>query len=488
MRAIKRTVSVLLTLMLVLGMVTIAIGTASAAETTKIRVTSNIGVSTSKVYNASTETVTITFNIKAANLIGTRGLITYDQNVLELADTTATKIFPNLTAGLVANTTKTDGRIPFSAYSLNGFEFDTAKVYVKLTFNVKNCTKDTTVNLDILDLIGSSTIPNKDETDEINYIHNGTIVDSTAYTASVEETVSPMIDPGIFISDVRLNLAGKIGFNFYFNMNPTGYKNVTFKFEGPEDNESQNVTISLNQLQKQKRNGVVYYYYTYFMYAHMMTQEMTINIYADGNYVTSEVYTVENWALDHMDEFQAANPDQATLLKTMLNYGAATQTQFDLYTDKLANRTVKDHPLERISASKITVPSGMNVVPDLTSIGATFTKMNAELKDGTAIRLTITATDRTKFNKNKDIIQDGTVIPYIDENLNINTRVAILDDITSMDLDTAYTFTFANGQTYTTSVMSYLKTLLSDSSVTDNVANLCSAMYWYNQAANAVFE
>ena len=220
----------------------------------------------------------------------------------------------------------------------------------------------------------------------------------------------------------------------------------------------------------------------------MMTQEMTINIYADGNYVTSEVYTVENWALDHMDEFQAANPDQATLLKTMLNYGAATQTQFDLYTDKLANRTVKDHPLERISASKITVPSGMNVVPDLTSIGATFTKMNAELKDGTAIRLTITATDRTKFNKNKDIIQDGTVIPYIDENLNINTRVAILDDITSMDLDTAYTFTFANGQTYTTSVMSYLKTLLSDSSVTDNVANLCSAMYWYNQAANAVFE
>ena len=60
MRTIKRTVSVLLTLMLVLGMVTIAIGTASAAGTYKINVTSNIGKSTSKDYNASTEKVTIT--------------------------------------------------------------------------------------------------------------------------------------------------------------------------------------------------------------------------------------------------------------------------------------------------------------------------------------------------------------------------------------------------------------------------------------------
>ena len=265
MRTIKRTVSVLLTLMLVLGMVTIAIGTASAAGTYKINVTSNIGKSTSKDYNASTEKVTITFNIKAANLIGTRGLITYDQNVLELANTTATKIFPNLTEGLVANTTKTDGRIPFSAYSLNGFEFNTAKTYVRLTFNVKSCTKDTTVKLDILDLIGSSKIPNKDETDEINYIHNGTINNASAFTASVAETVTPeVVDEDPFIQSETLALEGEIGMNFYLYAAPTGYtaSNIKIAFSGP--GTAYNKTVQLSSLSGGTRNGVAVKKYAYF--------------------------------------------------------------------------------------------------------------------------------------------------------------------------------------------------------------------------------
>ena len=55
-------------------------------------------------------------------------------------------------------------------------------------------------------------------------------------------------------------------------------------------------------------------------------------------------------------------------------------------------------------------------------------------------------------------------------------------------LDEVYTFNFANGATYKTSVMSFVKGLLESHSTEENYVNICSAMYWYNQSANKVFE
>ena len=483
MRTIKRTVSVLLTLMLVLGMVTIAIGTASAAGTYKINVTSNIGKSTSKDYNASTEKVTITFNIKADNLIGTRGLITYDQNVLELANTTATKIFPNLTEGLVANTTKTDGRIPFSAYSLNGFEFDTAKTYVRLTFNVKSCTKDTTVKLDILDLIGSSTIPNKDETDEINYIHNGTINNPSAFKASVAETVTPeVVDEDPFIQSETLALEGEIGMNFYLYAAPTGYtaSNIKIAFSGP--GTAYNKTVQLSSLSGGTRNGVAVKKYAYFVAPSDMTKTVTLKFYNGSTLVETYTTCVSDWVDKNISRFETSTPKVATLMKTMLNYGAAAQIYFDSNTGNLANKN-SSYALTKINASQISVPSGLDVAPKISGCGLSFTQSTAALEAGTDLRLKCSITDATKA-KTATVTCDGNTLP---SSSNSTIKVFTLKSIAAPYLDTAYTFKFSNGAQYKQSIMNFCKTWLASNSSNEQVVNLVSAIYWYNQAANDYF-
>ena len=481
MRAIKRTVSVLLTLMLVLGMVTIAIGTASAAGTYKINVTSNIGKSTSKDYNASTEKVTITFNIKAANLIGTRGLITYDQNVLELADTTATKIFPNLNAGLVANTTKTDGRIPFSAYNLNGFEvFNNPKTYVKLTFNVKNCTKDTTVNLEILDLIGSNTIPNKDEADEINYIDNGDIVDASAFTASVNAVVSPEVDP--FIQSEAIALQGKIGMNFYFYAAPTGYtaSNIKIAFTGP--NSDNNKTVTLNSLPGGTRNGVDVKLYTYYVAAAEMRDDITLKFYNGSTLVKTYTTCVANWVDKNVAKYETSNAKAATLMKTMLNYGAAAQVMFNHNTSNLANKN-SSYALTTITASQISVPSGLDNSVKISGCGLEFDKSTANLQSGTEIRIRCNIKNATTA-ASATVTVDGTVLPQVDAS---GVRVITLADIPASKLDKTYIFKFSNGAQYKQSVMNYVKGLLQANSSNSKYVNLVSSIYWYNQAANDVF-
>lgn len=483
MRAIKRTVSVLLTLMLVLGMVTIAIGTASAAGTYKINVTSNIGKSTSKDYNASTEKVTITFNIKAANLIGTRGLITYDQNVLELADTTATKIFPNLTAGLVANTTKTDGRIPFSAYSLNGFEFDTAKTYVKLTFNVKNCTKDTTVNLDIQDLIGSSTIPNKDEADEINYIHDGTIFDASAFTASVAETVTPeVVDEDPFIHSETLALEGEIGMNFYLYNAPTGYtaSNIKIAFTGP--GTDYNKTVSLTSLPQRTRDGVTVRRYSYFVAPSDMTKTITLKFYNGSTLVETYTTCIADWVDKNISKFETSTPKGALMMKTMLNYGAAAQVFFNSNTGNLANKN-SSYALTKINASQISVPSGLDVAPKISGCGLSFTQSTAALEAGTDLRIKCSITDATKASA-ATVTCDGKTLPSSSDS---TKKVFTLKSIAASYLDTVYTFKFSNGAQYKQSIMNLCKTTLQSNSNNEQVVNLVSAIYWYNQAANDYF-
>ena len=482
MRAIKRTVSVLLTLMLVLGMVTIAIGTASAAGTYKINVTSNIGKSTSKDYSASTQKVTITFNIKAPNLIGTRGLVTYDPDVLELADTTETKIFPNLNAGLVANTTK-NGRIPFSAYNLNGFYvFNNPKTYVKLTFNVKNCTKDTTVNLDILDLIGSKTIPNKDEADEINYIDNGDIVDASAFTASVNEVVSPEVDP--FVQSVAIALEGKIGMNFYLYDSPTGYtaSNVKVKFAGPSTDN--NKTVSLTSLTSITKNGIKLRQYRYYVAAAEMRDTITLTFYNGSTQVSTSTYTVADWVDQNVARYETNNPKGATLLKTMLNYGAAAQVQFGHNTSNLANKN-SSYALATISASQISVPSGLDNSVLISRCGLEFVKSTAALESGTDIRLKCNIINATTA-ASATVTVDGTVLPQVDDK-DKGLRTITLSGIPASQLDTTYYFKFSNGAQYKQSVMNYLKSYLDSHSTNSNIVNLVSSIYWYNQAANNFF-
>ena len=136
MRAIKRTVSVLLSLMLVLGMVTMGISVASAAENT-ISATSNIAATATQTYTAGSGQVTVNYSLQSPKrIVDGQGVITYDTNVLKLADcNTKNTFYPNLSGGMVVvNLDKTDGRIPFNFSNLNTYDFSTSKVMVSVVF------------------------------------------------------------------------------------------------------------------------------------------------------------------------------------------------------------------------------------------------------------------------------------------------------------------------------------------------------------------
>ena len=495
MRAIKRTVSVLLSLMLVLGMVTMGISVASAAENT-ISATSNIAATATQTYTAGSGQVTVNYSLQSPKrIVDGQGVITYDTNVLKLADcNTKNTFYPNLSGGMVVvNLDKTDGRIPFNFSNLNTYDFSTSQVLVSIVFDVVSGA-DTTVNLNMDCLTATNTTSGQatDASQDVVIIGNG-VNDQSEYTAAAEAVAGgEEVDPAIFLYHVAVALEGKIGLNYFFNTAPAGYedKEITVRFNGPELNAEENVTKALTSMSTTNIGGVNYYNYTYNLYADMMAQPVEVQFYADGEYVTSHTISIKEWSENNLPRYETANPDVAKLIKDMLNFGAAVQIMFDSFMDSPLPNANINYALVPITADTIQVPAGLNVDPDLSSIGMSWYRMAAELKDGTAIRVFCKATDNTLYNANKNVTVtsafDSETITF--DNAGSTLKVAIKDNIASDRLDEVYTFTFANGATYKTSVMSFVKGLLESHASEQNYVNFCSAMYWYNQSANKVFE
>ncbi|MBQ2569238.1 MAG: hypothetical protein II573_02460, partial [Ruminococcus sp.] len=481
MRAIKRTVSVLLSLMLVLGMVTMGISVASAAENT-ISATSNIAATATQTYTAGSGQVTVNYSLQSPKrIVDGQGVITYDTNVLKLADcNTKNTFYPNLSGGMVVvNLDKTDGRIPFNFSNLNTYDFSTSKVMVSVVFDVIG-SGNTTVNLNMDCLTATNTTSGQatDAAQDVIIIGNG-VNDQSAYSASAEETISGNeVDPSVFIYNVTVALEGKIGLNYFFYQNPVGYegKEITVRFNGPELNETENVTKALTSMNVIKRSGVSYYNHTYNLYADMMSQPVEVQIYADGEYVTSYTTSVKDWSEANLPKNETSNPKVAKLIKDMLNYGAAAQIAFNSYTDKPLPNANINYALVPITADTIQVPAGLNVNPNLSSIGLNFDRMTAELKDGTAIRVYGILANETLYNANKNV----TITSDFDSETGSfsgsgSRKMVVKDNIASDRLDDVYTFTFANGATYKTSVMSFVKNLLQALPDNEAYVNLGSA-------------
>lgn len=482
MRAMKKTVSVLLALMLVLGMATMGMSVASAAETNTVSVTSNIAPTQTIEFNEQSEQVVATYCLQSdKNIINVEGVITYDPTVLKIADTnTANTCFPSTTSNLIANLTKTDGRIPFNASDFqNGYDFSDEAVLATVTFDIIG-TGDTTVNLEVKSLTATETLGTAE--DEILIEDD---VDNGGYTGTAAAKVLPeesTVDPSVFIQDVRIALEGKIGLNFYLFDAPEGYdaSKITVKFSGPV--EDYDKTVKLTDLQAGKRKGVNIRRNDYYVYAAMMTDTVKAEIFYDGELVSTYTTNVADWVTTHMPEF-ASNTKGVRLLKTMLNYGASSQNFFNYKTDDLANKD-NDLALEKITADTIQVPAGVGVAPNLSSMGAKFTRCGAELKEATALRVYMTVTDAAKF-ANASVTVDGNKLPYLASDGSV--KAAVLENIPAAYYDTVYTFNFSNGTTYKQSVMNYVKGVISAQSGNEVVENLVSSIYWYNQAANDFF-
>ena len=177
------------------------------------------------------------------------------------------------------------------------------------------------------------------------------------------------------------------------------------------------------------------------------------------------------------------------LVKTMLDYGAKAQEQFNVNTDKLANADI-DYTMENVDAE--TIPSNKDSFSDVdfSAYGLKYYGTTVVYLSETTIRHYFTVTDAEKFAAYKDSItfdKVGTENPkaavYGEKSGLVYFGYA---DIGAADIDTAYALNIGDLSLKFTA-LDYSKLVLT-SNMSEAEKNLAMATYWYNMAANAYFE
>lgn len=176
MKKIQKKVSVILAVMMVLCMFTALPFSASAAESgtdNKINVTSNVTDPVSYEYNSNSEQVTVTYYLKAENMIvNTQANLTYDSKVLKLVSTTADAAFPIFSKGnVIANFAQTN-KVRFCSTDLNLFDFKNNGVFCTFTFDIIG-SGETNVDLNVEVLTGTTADSYQDlfgDTEDIAYV------------------------------------------------------------------------------------------------------------------------------------------------------------------------------------------------------------------------------------------------------------------------------------------------------------------------------
>ena len=163
MSTIKKTVSVLLAVMMIFSM--LAVASVSAAETTggTITVSSNLCDDVKYTYDEDDTQVEVTYFLQSDKMIlNAQGTVSYDSTVLALADTnTPATNMPVLSTDSAVINYKLNNRVKFNSTSLNLFDFTSKGTFVTFTFDIIG-SGDTKVDLEV-DIITATTAKNYDE-------------------------------------------------------------------------------------------------------------------------------------------------------------------------------------------------------------------------------------------------------------------------------------------------------------------------------------
>ena len=468
MKAIKRTVSVLLSLMLVHGMMTIGIS-ASAAGLSTVTVTSNLGDNGTVKIDENTQTVTVTYKLQSTNgIANVQGVVTFDPAVLTYNSYSA----PVLTTGgsTIVNTAKVaQGRFLINATSADLYDYTEKDTVVAVTFNVANAA-NTTVNMEYQVITANTATSEPTSATDVSlvdyeYINPDSSLSSTDVAA---EAVPPVQETNYTIRDflraASLNLQGKIGVNFGFKL-PADLGNKTVKVvtsaPGLEEQEDIITPSNLNT--------------TYFVYAKMMTDDITISVYVDDAYVDSYTYSVVKYVNSNAVKNGAAN--LKNLVYTMANYGAEVQKQFDYKTDSLPNAQT-GYALVPVAGSDIPDTRSYNRT-DLDATGVTFSGASLDLQSDTAINFTFKNAATATATANGEAIDPSSV--------NGTTKVFTIKNIRSSQLDDPQTLVITqNGKSATLgwSVLDICRSYINQGGDTKDTA---MALYRYSEAANAYF-
>ena len=313
-------------------------------------------------------------------------------------------------------------------------------------------------------------------------IPSGSVIDKSTIEG---KTLTP---PGFLRHS--LTLAGDIGINFYILLTDEEIESgavvdFTWTVAGVEKTDSCTLTAA-NKTDLGYKASVS-------VPVAEMTYDVTAMLTIAGEQLATDTYSVKRYADEILTYVYKAkyiaqgNTEEqynrlATLIGAMLDYGAKAQINFKRNTGNLANAGLT-YSMAPVTVDMI--PSTASDMEDgLDEYGLAYAGTTIVYLSKTSMRHYYTVTDRTKFDAVKDDVTFGgkkAECKTKDGNIYFE-----LTDIAAADLDTPYTLTIGT-RDYEYSVLDYVRTCLGSVFVPYATAQLVSATYWYNQAANDYF-
>ena len=282
---------------------------------------------------------------------------------------------------------------------------------------------------------------------------------------------------GAELMNRSISLNGNIGLNFYMDLSEEVLADETaymlFTQEGKEP-----VKVYVSEATQKVVNGTDAYAFTYEVAAMQMTDEVKAQFFCGNGFTVEYSYSVKAYA-DAVRDNLSDSETLLNLLDAMLRYGAASQIQFNYHTERLADEGLE--PMD-YSAISIDVPTADRPVG---------TKMVTFV--GTTMLLESRTTLRFFFRT--DLPVDSFTITYEGEPMTIHSRDGMyyvdIDDICAQHLDMDYTIVLNDGTE--TAELTYCPLTYcanakqSAYNAYPALQNVATALYLYNQAANAYF-
>lgn len=233
MRTIKKQISVLLAVLMVLSSIMAVSFSVSAAETTGGTITVKSNLCDSKTYNytATDKQIQVTYYLQCNNkILNMQGGVYYDSSVLKVADTnTMETSIPKFTSGSSFVNFDLTNKALFNATSLNLYDFTSKGVFFTVTFDIIG-SGNTEVNLDI-DVITATTANSytelKDASDIDLVYYDNIMADKFAFSSSANVIPDETKAVSVF-GDINLELANN-GSGVYTGVTELEAGTYTFK-------------------------------------------------------------------------------------------------------------------------------------------------------------------------------------------------------------------------------------------------------------------
>ena len=322
--------------------------------------------------------------------------------------------------------------------------------------------------------------------------------------------VDDLVDMGIgaHLYGHSISLDGDIGVNFYMELDPavaesdTAYMLFTVS-KNDGSTETKRVYVK-EVLDKTATVGdKTYYQFKCRVAAKDMTAEITAQMH-DGDIAGEEyTYSVKEYAAKILESPETYFPDEdkrskgVALVKAMLNYGSYAQVYFDPEIDDIDDYRVACYGLEtdlwmvnEITARTISWALNKKtphvVVPD----GVTFEGATLSLKSETTLSLYFKNPDNVQFDVTPGVLNpDGT---YIETDPSGDYTIVRIRGISAKDLNYVMRIDInCTGQDVDYYVvykpLYYCQRVLESDTTSDELKNVCKALFCYWQAANGYF-